>query len=110
MKLYNTTTKETVELVITDPATDTNIAGQIIGDSWHDLETVEIDGVEELSGDADQCEWWIDYCDRLNDAEQKIYDFLEENEDLRDDYNNFIGGVEFNDRPDAIINFIKSNK
>lgn len=117
MLIYNTTKKEIVLLEINDPKTNTNMASDIVGNSWHDLDWIEIDGEKILSGDNEKCEWWEKYCDELDNAESDIEEFLNDVENspgheyhlnIREEYHNFIGGVEFNDKPSAINKFIEN--
>ncbi len=85
------------------------MADDIVGNSNNDLTWNE----EECRWEADNeiCNWWEEYCTSYDNAYSAVCEW-KENADCDDveHYNNFIGGVEFNDIPSAMTTFIEEHK
>lgn len=106
MELFNTTNNELINLVINDPKTNTNMAGDIVGNSENDLTWNEEECRWEAN--AEICNWWEEFCNSYNSAYASVCEWKENaNDEDVEYYNNFIGGVEFNDLPYAMEMFIK---
>ncbi len=105
MEIYNLTTEEIITLTIADTTTGTNMAADIVGGSFNDLEYNAVFARWEASGTV--CAWWQSYCETYDAANSALHEWRQSAtmEEL-EAYHNFIGGVEFNEIPTAIVSYI----
>jgi len=112
MQIYNTTKKELVEITVVDPQYGIDWAEDLIGNNCNDLDIIEMpDGAEYLAGDQKQIDWLSQYCQDYELADKSVYDTIQSvdslhREELREQYDSFIGNVEFEDLPEVMNIFV----
>ena len=112
------------EITVIDPKTGLDWAADLIGNT--DPVIVGFNSDDNMIMGQEEFDWWSDYCEKYEQADNLVHDFfndLEENcwnnfetghpEDayqksieLSEEYHNYICGIEFNDLPSAMVNFV----
>ncbi len=111
------------EITVIDPKTGLDWSGDLIGNNFDGTEWTE-DGVVIM--DQEDFDWWSNYCNEYETADNLIYEFftdLTDNFEIREPedayqkenkmkelYYNYIYGYEFNDLPDAMVKFVEDNQ
>jgi len=54
--------------------------------------------------------WWSEYNNKYNNADDKLKELFEKNEELKEEFFHFIIEKDFNDYPEQILYFIELNK
>jgi len=78
-------------------------------DFINDFEGENEDGIKIMS--KGNYNWWVDYLEQYGMAQDLVNELLfdkDEDYKLKEYYHNFINGVEFNDLPEAMRNFVAS--
>jgi len=83
--------------------------GSFFSDHFDIIETEDGDFYSMKQEDFD---WWFDYHQKREEAQENLDKLLKSKPELQKDFNNdvFFAGVEFNDYPDAMIQFVDDNK
>lgn len=76
------------------------------------FEVIENEDGEYFSMSQEDYDWWFDYYQKRNKAQENLNELLEQKPKLQEDFNNnvFLVGVEFNDYPDAMNRFVEDNQ
>ena len=113
MELRNEVTGEIVDIVIIDPKTGLDMGDDLIGNTMHGFSWN--DEHECWETDPENVEWWTAYAEERQEAEDALRELWHELENyvdeleaekIKDWYNDYIGGVEFNDWPFATMAFV----
>jgi len=117
MELRNTTTDEIVEVIIIDPRTGLDISDDLIGNTMHNFSWN--DEHECWETDLEDLKWWQEFAVEYQEADEAVFQFFHdikeyvdecEEEKIKDWYNDYIGGVEFNDLPNTMMVFVEEKK
>jgi len=109
MKVYNTTTKETVEFTLIDEKTNTEWTQDAIQDDTNIVYNGKLDRYE---ANTDTCKWWVEYSAKMQLADTCLTNFLKNADDVlvHEEFQKYITGVDFNDYPEAMLHFIEEHK
>lgn len=104
--IKNTETNEIVEIRVIDPKSGNDWSSDLVGNACDDYLIFSDDDDYDYEADAETTAWWVDYCNRYETADHKLYDALRETESCETDHEyeySRIGGTEFNDLPEAMV-------
>ncbi len=109
MRLFNKTTKETIELTLIDPKTNNDWSDDFVLNAADD-KVVYNEETEQYECDNETCEWWSKHCEEYQDADNAIDEWKStaDDEDV-EYYEHYIGGVEFDELPSAMQTYIKEH-
>ena len=123
--IKETNTIKRIEVI--NPKTGLDWSGDLIENANPEIEGYDDEGRMIMT--AETFDWWETYCAAYENADKALYDFFQElkndcwehfsGRDPEDAYlretettekfHNYIAGVEFNDIPSAMVEFVKSN-
>ena len=107
IEIKETGKEEKIEVL--DPKTRIDWSGDLIGNHSPEIEGYNDDGCMIMTQDT--FDWWADYCNKYEVADQAVSDLLSEKDDLElsELYHDFICGIEFNEIPEAMMIFVKEH-
>jgi hypothetical protein len=117
--LKNTDTGELVDIQLIDPKTGTDWSQDFFGNYSYGSELIEAkeyqdeegDWVEldyDYEGDTEEVEWWVDFSDAYQEADDTLYAAIQENISSDDEETlgyiyNTIGNAELSDQPSVMM-------
>lgn len=112
MEIFNTTTKETIEITLIDPVTGIDWSGDFMGNAISVCEDFTYnEDMEKYEANELICDWWLNYCTEYQEADDLVYEWKKDADDeIVSYYENYIGGVEFEDLPSCMKKFVEENQ
>jgi len=115
------------KITVIDPKTGVDWSGDLIGNACSDMDGYNDDGETIMT--QDNFNWWENYCSEYQKADELVNEFFQDiktdcwkqhdtgapedaylkETEMQELYNDTIGGVEFNDVPAAMKQFVKEN-